>query len=123
MIKIYESPCKKSDLPDSGWQTPGPPRSFIEWKTLRRWNKLPAGEIDIWGYLLRIIREKRRITQKDLAEKLGITQQAVAQAERWTSNPTLSFLERWCKACSCKFNLENLISSEDEGPGQSRRSE
>ena len=51
------------------------------------------------GYLLRTARESAGLTQTQLAEKLGITQQAVARAERWGSNPTVDLMKRWAKAC------------------------
>lgn len=79
--------------------TPGPPRSFVEWATLRRWEKLPEGELDISGFLLRLAREEAGLTQKELAERLGISQPAVAQAERWVSNPTAATMRRWAAAC------------------------
>ena len=81
------------------------PRSFIEWKTLRRWGKLPAWEADSAGYLLRLTREEAGLTQKDLAKGLRSTQQAVAQAERWNSNPTVEFFRRWAKECGATVQL------------------
>jgi len=75
------------------------PRSFSEWKALRRWGKLPPWEADSAGYLLRLAREEAGLTQSELARLLGCTQQAVAQAERWQSNPTVEFLGRWAAKC------------------------
>lgn len=109
-MKTYKSPVRKRKLGESAWETPGPPRAYAEWKALSRWNRLPPGEMDVCGYLLRMMREEAGITQKALAEKLGVTQQAVAQAERWTSNPTLSFVRRWCRACGREFNLREAFS-------------
>lgn len=82
------------------------PRDYIEWKTLRRWGRLPNAERDIPGYLLRMAREEAGLTQKQLADELGITQQAVAQAERWTSNPSINFMRRWAKACGASMSIE-----------------
>ena len=81
------------------------PRSFLEWRTLREWGKLPEREQVVWGYLLRIAREESGLTQAELARSLGVTQQAVAQAERWDSNPTVAFIERWSRACKCKLEM------------------
>jgi len=83
----------------------GKPRDFIEWKTLRRWNKLPSAERSVPGYLLKLARTEVGITQRDLGQKLGITQQAVAQAERWASNPTVSFMQSWLEACGKKLEI------------------
>jgi len=85
--------------------TRGRPRAFLEWRTLRRWGKLPDREADVPGYLLRTARESAGLTQAQLAEQLGITQQAVARAERWGSNPTVTFMRRWAKACSRRLEL------------------
>lgn len=82
------------------------PRSFVEWRTLRDWGRLPEREMAVSGYLLRVAREGAGLTQAELAAKLGISQQAVAQAERWVSNPTVAFIERWSTACHCKLKIE-----------------
>ena len=76
------------------------PRSFVEWRQLRTWAKLPRREENIAGFLLRDAREDTGLTQTQLAEKLGISQQAVARAERWAANPTVRFMVRWANACS-----------------------
>ena len=82
------------------------PREYYEWKTLRLWDRLPASERDVPGYLLRIVREKAGLTQQQLAGELETTQQAVAQAERWTSNPSVNFMKRWGRACGKLIRVE-----------------
>jgi transcriptional regulator with XRE-family HTH domain len=57
------------------------------------------------GDLLRRAREKSGLTQTELADRLGHTQQAVAQAERSESNPTVSFLRRWARACGRSLSI------------------
>ena len=57
------------------------PRSYLEWKTLRRWGALPAVERRIPGYLLRLARERAGLTQREMAARLGCSQQAISQAE------------------------------------------
>ncbi len=81
----------------------GKPRAYREWATLRRWGKLPAWEADVAGYLLRATREGAGLTQSQLAAVLGISQQAVAQAERWEANPTFAFARAWARACGKDF--------------------
>jgi DNA-binding XRE family transcriptional regulator len=81
------------------------PRAFAEWSALRRWGKLPPWEIDVPGFLLRQAREKVGLTQQMLAERLGITQQAVSRAERWTSNPTVGLMRRWLAICGLRLEL------------------
>ncbi len=82
------------------------PRAYAEWKALRRWGKLPAWEPPAAGYALRAAREEADMTQARLAERLGISQQAVAQAERVSANPTVDLISRWARACGADFVVE-----------------
>ncbi len=82
------------------------PRDYFEWKTLRQWDRLSASERDVPGYMLRLAREKAGLTQKQLANELEITQQAVAQAERWIYNPSVNFMKRWARACGMSTRIE-----------------
>ena len=82
------------------------PRAFIEWQTLRRWGRLPVWERDVPGYLLRLARTEAGLSQRELAQRLGITQQAVSRAERWNSNPTVAVMRRWLKVCGRSLRLE-----------------
>jgi DNA-binding XRE family transcriptional regulator len=84
------------------------PRAFPEWRQLRAWGKLPDRETNVPGYLLRTAREEAGLTQTQLAERLGITQQAVARAERWGSNPTVDLMSRWSRACGRGFEIRLL---------------
>jgi transcriptional regulator with XRE-family HTH domain len=88
------------------------PRSWIEWKTLRAWGKLPPWEENPVGYLLREARESAGLTQSELARRLGRSQQSVAQAERWQSNPTIAFTKRWALATG---RVAVLALTDDEG--------
>ena len=82
------------------------PRSYIEWNTLRQWNRLPGWEDDPPGFLLRNLREDAGWTQKALAQCLGCSQQAIAQAERWEANPTIKFIKEWALALGRDLVLE-----------------
>jgi transcriptional regulator with XRE-family HTH domain len=57
------------------------------------------------GYLLRHARLAAGLTQQTLADRLGITQQAVSRAERWSSNPTVGLMRRWLEICGCRLEL------------------
>jgi transcriptional regulator with XRE-family HTH domain len=70
------------------------------------WGKLPSWENDVPGYLLRLARERAGLTQRELAIRLGVTQQAVAQAEQWSANPTVAFLRRWVAACGADVRIQ-----------------
>jgi DNA-binding XRE family transcriptional regulator len=91
----------------------GRPRVFAEWQALRRWGKLPVWERQVAGYLLRDARVSARPKQRELAAHLGVTQQAIAQAERWVANPTVDFMRRWAEACGA--TLEILMRSSASG--------
>lgn len=86
------------------------PRSYTEWKFLRTWGKLPRWELEPPGFILRLAREKAELTQAALAKRLGCTQQAIAQAERWDSNPTLRFLRQWERATEGRLSIAVTIS-------------
>lgn len=94
-----------NDLPELNLSR-GKPRNFLEWKTLRRWDQLPSEERSVPGYLLRLTREEAGLTQKVLAFRLGTSQQAIAQAERWQSNPTVAFMKKWLRICDRKLILD-----------------
>lgn len=81
------------------------PRDFVEWAALREWGELPYWEIDPPGYLLRLVREEAGLTQSELAGRLGVSQQAVAQAERWDANPTAASMDRWARACGRRLTI------------------
>jgi DNA-binding XRE family transcriptional regulator len=83
----------------------GRPRSFAEWNALQRWGRLPEWEIAVPGFLLRLARTEAGLSQRALAERLGVTQQAVSQAELWSSNPTVEFMRRWAEACGRSLEL------------------
>ena len=104
-LKRYVSPERAilADLPKGLLRRR--PRRFAEWKALRKWGKLPPWEIEPVGYAIRMAREKADLTQAELAQRLGCSQQAVAQAERWEGNPTVEFIRRWADACGAKVRI------------------
>lgn len=60
------------------------------------------------GFLLREARERANLSQQELALHLGCSQQAVSQAERWQSNPTVGFMESWALETRCELKVELL---------------
>ena len=105
-LKSYRSPVRPviAELPKGLVRRR--PRSFAEWKALRAWGKLPPWELEPVGYLLRVAREAAELTQAELAARLNCSQQAIGQAERWESNPTVEFMRRWAKACGSEVRIE-----------------
>jgi DNA-binding XRE family transcriptional regulator len=101
-----EPPTKAKQLPPL---PPGVvrrrPRDYAEWRALYRWKAIPPWESQPTGYLLRLAREEAGLSQAQLAHRLRCTQQAVAQAERWESNPTVGFLRKWASAIGSELHL------------------
>ncbi len=89
------------------------PRSYLEWRALRRWGSLPPWEETPAGYLLRSARQEAGVTQREMGERLACSQQAIAQAERWESNPTVRFLREWARALGRELELS--IGGSDAG--------
>lgn len=113
-VETYEAKSGHSSKPHA---PPPPrrrrPRAYLKWAALRRWGQLPPWEEFSAGYLLREARERVHRTQSELAERLGVSQQAIAQAERWRSNPTVHFLRAWAQACDMGLDLTFGRSCED----------
>lgn len=89
------------------------PRSYAKWRWLRQSGRMPAWESLPAGFLLREAREDAGLTQRALAERLGCSQQAVARAERWESNPTVGLVERWAATTGRRVVLE--LRAEEQG--------
>ena len=104
-MRVLEAKPPRPVPPAPAWAKRSRPRSYVEWKTLRRWGKLPPWEPLRAGYLLRSAREEAGLSQSELAGRLGVTQQAVARAERWDSNPTVELLERWAESCRGRLEI------------------
>jgi DNA-binding XRE family transcriptional regulator len=51
-------------------------------------------------------RKKQNITQKELAERSGITQADISRIENGTRNPSLNVLKRLAKGMGMKLKLE-----------------
>lgn len=52
------------------------------------------------------LRKTHNLSQADVAERLGISQPAVAAFERYDSNPTLSTLRRYALAIEARLSFE-----------------
>lgn len=64
------------------------------------------------------LRERHGLTQPDVAERLGMTQSAVSQFERYDSNPTLRSLRHYALAVGARLNIEVI---DDWDPGATGR--
>jgi transcriptional regulator with XRE-family HTH domain len=99
------------------------PRSYEEWSALRRWGKLPREETTVAGFLLREARESAGLSQAELARRLGRSQQAISQAERWNSNPTVALLVEWAGAVGRRLRLEMPERAVAQEAAEGRRAE
>lgn len=104
-MKTLITPDRPLSVPSGRRVTRARPRAFAEWQALRRWGKLPTWERDVAGFVMRQAREDAALTQQELATRLGVSQQAVAQAERWNANPCLDLLRRWAAATGTVLDL------------------
>lgn len=50
-------------------------------------------------------RAKKGLTQKELAQKVGTKQSAIARLEGGNVNPTLDFLEKIAEVLGCKLTI------------------
>jgi DNA-binding XRE family transcriptional regulator len=104
-LKVFKTPATVRRAPPSPLVGRKRPRAYSEWRALARWGQIPPWEPIPAGYLMRAAREGANLTQTALAKKLDCTQQAITQAERWGSNPTVEFLDRWAAACGKRLKI------------------
>lgn len=95
------------------------PRAYEEWSALERWRRLPEEEAMVVGFRLRQVRERAGISQTEMAERMGCSQQAVSQAERWQSNPTVRFIARWANAAGAELVLDLVCCDDCQGEDRS----
>jgi transcriptional regulator with XRE-family HTH domain len=50
------------------------------------------------GALVKEMRQHAQLTQRELAERAGTSQSAIAKLEQGESNPTIDTIERWARA-------------------------
>jgi len=55
-------------------------------------------------------RKKRSITQKEIAEKTGLSQQAISRIEKYGNKPTLTIYLKYM--CAIGININNLFERE-----------
>lgn len=67
-----------------------------------------------WRNCIRPMREKRGMTQQQLAEATGMKQGNIAATERHNREPSVGTLLRIAKALDC--TVDDLIELEDGGP-------
>jgi transcriptional regulator with XRE-family HTH domain len=66
------------------------------------------------GLLLADARRRARLTQAELADRLGISQSAVAKLEREDANPTVRTLERALRATGNRIEVRPALPNFDE---------
>lgn len=74
---------------------------------------LVTAERDMLGELVQA-RKKHGLTQKEVAERMGVSQSAVSQIERYDANPTLATLRRYALAVEVRLQFQ-VTSDRDFG--------
>ncbi len=95
----------------NGWLAARCDRNLNIPKPRKRSTKnLYAVQVDIqveFAVSLRLLRKKRKLTQCQVAQKLGISQQAYAKLETpLKTNPSLSTIQRLADALDANFDLK-----------------
>ena len=73
-------------------------------KVLKEYNKLEP-RYQIISQLIET-RTRKGITQKELAERIGTKQSAIARVESGTTNPTIAFLEKISSALDSRLIIQ-----------------
>ena len=66
---------------------------------------IEGGEKQIAEYTLQQIRQHSRLTQKDMASRLGISQPSVSSLEERYSEAKISTLKRYCEAMGAVMTI------------------
>ncbi len=64
------------------------------------------------------LRQQHQLTQAMVAERMGVSQAAVSQFERYDANPTLSTIRRYALAVGAR--LEHRVIDDQDGYVESR---
>ncbi len=70
----------------------------------------PSKEAPLFGQRLAAVRRSQGLTQKELAERLGVTREMIDYYERRAPNPALDFIERAAKAMD--VSVAQLLGSQ-----------
>lgn len=74
---------------------------------LNRENKMPLVDLEEAMKLLRTERQRKKLSQKEVAKRLGMTDaSSIRSLERANSNPTLQSLQRYAAAIDVSLKLE-----------------
>lgn len=60
------------------------------------------------------LRKRHGLSQDTVAERMGVTQSAVSQFERYDANPTLSTIRRYAMAVGARLRTEVIDDVEDQ---------
>jgi transcriptional regulator with XRE-family HTH domain len=57
------------------------------------------------GVLIKAARIRARLSQAEVAERLGVTQARISQIEAGLKNPTISVIERFAEVVGCSMAI------------------
>jgi len=64
--------------------------------------------------ILREAREHAKLTQQELAERLGVTRPAVTHFEQNRRKPSLTIIEKWATICGRRLRLDLIDPQNDD---------
>lgn len=67
---------------------------------------------------LRKLRRSHDLTQEEVAERMGVTQPAVSQFERYDANPRLDTVRRYAMAVGARITTQVVDDTEQYVPGR-----
>lgn len=73
------------------------------------------------GAIIKKLRTKRKIRQKDFAEKCGISQTYLSQIENDDRNPTISVLEKISEVLSIPYPVLSFLTLNEESIAEEKR--
>lgn len=83
----------------------------------RRANRLVEDHDNFMQDLVRF-RRAHNLTQRDVAERMGVSQPTVAAFEHYDSNPTLSTIQRYAMAVGAVTNMTVVDDCEASAPNR-----
>lgn len=82
----------------------------------------PAERLERLGAAIRALRERRRLTQAEVAESAGVTANLVGRMEKGTANPTVTMLVRVIGGLHASFaelaEIYDELNASPRAPGR-----
>lgn len=93
----------------------------MEWDTLEKLERRAERVVENTRGLMEsliALRKEHELSQGELAERMGVSQSAVSQMERYDANPTISSIERYAIAVGAKVTITVASDRDNWTPKQ-----